>query len=269
MTGTGSSTHKDDPFMGVKRMTEGELEQALKEYFEGLAVRIGEQVGEGKKHLPGQHDQEDHAGKGGGSDDKQTVGFSFFRGTLTKVSDARKIGESPEGWPKHEKIFKDKYLKRFDLEDDVERTLGLWDGPEPSFNAYLKGKRENIIAMAKQWGKDYNQEGMAILLPDIKAPGGKMVWQFDEAASDGDLDSLLGGLNSVKEEYKKMTGKQFPLGVSVKDGQTSFEYWYMDAQSADEAELLISSALNKTTLKTKYQRKGGYEFLLLFQGDDY
>jgi len=44
LSGKGYSTHKDDPFGQAKRMTESELEQALNEYFAGLAVRIGEQV---------------------------------------------------------------------------------------------------------------------------------------------------------------------------------------------------------------------------------
>ena len=268
LTGTGLSTHKDDPFLHVKRMTESELEQALREYFAGLAVRVGEQVGEGRKHLPGKHDQEDHAG-GDGTTEENTVGFSFFRGTLTKVSDARKIGLSSDGWEKHEKIFKDKYLKRFDLEDEVERTIGLWDGPEPSFNAYVKGSRENIIAMAKQWGKDYNQEGMVVLLPSPGADGGKLIWDIDNAASDADLDILLGSLNEVKNKYKERTGKNFPLGVTVKNGETSFEYWHGDEDSAKEANDLITSALNKTTLKTKFRPEGGYEFIPLSLGEDY
>lgn len=167
------------------------------------------------------------------------------------------------------KIFKDKYLKRFDLEDEVERTIGLWDGPEPSFNAYVRGSRENIVAMAKQWGKDYNQEGMVILLPNPGADGGKLVWDIDHAASDADLDVLLGSLNEVKNKYKERTGKNFPLGVTVKNGETSFEYWYGDKDSMAEAKDLIISAVNKTALKTKFRPEGGYEFIPLSLGENY
>ena len=77
LSGKGYSTHKDDPFGQAKRMTESELEQALNEYFAGLAVRIGEQIvepgttkafssGSELKH-PGHPDQSVHGRKGGSS----------------------------------------------------------------------------------------------------------------------------------------------------------------------------------------------------------
>jgi len=77
LSGRGYSTHKDDPFKAVKRMTESELEQALREYFAGLAVRIGEQVvepgttkaftSEGELKHPGHANQKVHGRKGGTS----------------------------------------------------------------------------------------------------------------------------------------------------------------------------------------------------------
>ena len=268
LTGIGSSTHKDDPFMRVKRMTEAELEQVLKDYFAGLAVRIGEQVDDGRKHLPGQHDQSEHGNKGKAETDEKTVGFSFLSGDtwLASTSAARKVGESPDGWAKYEQKFKSQYLKRFNLEDDVERTFGFWGGPEPSFNAYLKGKRENVIAMSKAWAKEHNQQGMALLFPNPEGSGGKLKWDFGKELSDDEMDSFFKNLDDLNKQHGEEFNDYF--GVTVK-GSRNIEYWYKNDQQRNNANFLIEQAVRKTKLPAKFGREHGFDFVLLEQGKDY
>ena len=262
------SNTRDDPYMHVKRMTEAELEQVLKEYFEGLAVRIGEQVGEGRKHLPGKHDQEDHAGGGGGNKDRNTVGFSFLSGDirLPSTSAARKVGESPEGWSKYEQKFKDKFLKQFNLEDDVERTFGFWGGPEPSFNAYLKGNREDVESMAKAWAKEHNQQGMALLFPNPEGTGGKLKWDFGKELSDDEMDSFFKNLDDLNKAHGEEFNDYF--GVTVK-GSRNIEYWYKDKTQQRNASTVIEMALSRTKLPARFDREHGCDFVLLEQGKDY
>ena len=278
LTGTGLSTHKDDPFLHVKRMTESELEQALREYFAGLAVRVGEQVEEptatkafasaGELKHPGHPDQSVHGRKRGGGADENTVGFSFLSGDtrLDSTSKARDLGNSPDGWDKHEIKFKNKYLKQFDLEDDIERTLGFWGGPEPSFNAHLVGKRENVEAMAKSWAKEHNQQGMALLFPNTGGTGGKLKWDFGKELSDSEMDSFFKNLDDLNKQHGEEFNDYF--GVTVK-GSRNIEYWHKSESQGKNARYVIDLAMEKTKLPAKFSKERGYDFVLLEQGKDY
>ena len=271
-----STNIHDDPYAPIKRAAESELQTELEQYFAELAERIAEQealatlparADEGRKHLPGQHDQADHAGKGGSTDDK-TIGFSFLSGDtrLASTAEARKVGESPDGWAKHEHKFKNQYLKRFNLEDDVERTFGFWGGPEPSFNAHLKGKRENVIAMSKAWAKEHNQQGMALLFPNLEGAGGKLKWDFGKELSDDEMDSFFKNLDDLNKDFGDEYNDYF--GVTMKNSR-NIEYWFKDDKQRSNAYTVINMAINKTKLPAGYDKEDGFDFVLLRQGMDY
>lgn len=204
------------------------------------------------------------AGQGG----KKTIGFSFLSGDsrLTTTAQARKLGEAPGGWSKYEKIFRDKYLERFRLEDDVERTIGFWGGPEPSFNAHIRGAKTNVIEMAKAWGKDYNQQGVALLFPNPKGGGGKLLWDFGRKLSDTEWDIFFKNLDDINKEF----GEQFNdyFGATVK-GMSNIEYWYGSKEQRKNAFVIFRMSIEKSKLPASFSRKHGFDFLLLEQGKDY
>lgn len=199
---------------------------------------------------------------------KKTVGFSFLSGDtrFTNTSQARSLGESVEGWDKHERIFKDNYLERFKLKDDVERTIGFWGGPEPSFNAHVRGRRENVIEMAKAWGKDYHQQGMALLIPNPKGAGGKLIWNFGKELSDSEMDMFFKNLDDLNKELGEEFNDYF--GVTTR-GSKSIEYWYKDKLQRNNAYYVIRKAIKQTKLPAKYDKKTGFDFMLLLKGQDY
>ena len=132
LIGTGLSTHKDDPFLHVKRMTESELEQALREYFAGLAVRVGEQVEEpaatkafasaGELKHPGHPNQSVHGRKGGSSIPDDADALQIYRHFADKydvkyfsekgmdLAEAQEVdgylGKLPEKYTKDNDLFK-------------------------------------------------------------------------------------------------------------------------------------------------------------------
>jgi hypothetical protein len=107
----------------------------------------------------------------------------------------------------------------------VEHTLGLWGTPEPSFNAHVTGKVRDVLAFARSWGKDYNQQAMAMLLPTQKGPGGILNWDFGRRLTVGELERLLGGLMWVNEKLMKLDKPVIGfIGLTVKD-QQMVEFW--------------------------------------------
>lgn len=169
---------------------------------------------------------------------------------------------------KHEKIFLEDYLARYDLEDDIERTLGLWSSPEPSFNAFLKGEPGEVEALAQDWGRAYDQEAMALLIPNPNGEGGKLAWDFGRKLSDEELDGLLSGIIQVNQEMR-LAGMDMQVGLTVrKNGNV--EYWYSDSQSMDVGEFAIKRAIGLSGLQLKQAANtGGFDMKLLFKGLDY
>jgi hypothetical protein len=189
----------------------------------------------------------------------KTIGLSFFRGTLQSVSQARAIGESPDGWAKHERIFR-KYLKDLGLEDEVEWTLGFWGGPEPSFNAWVKGAREKVVELAKRWGRDFDQEAVALLFPNPNGEGGKLKWDFGRELSDEEWDSFLNVLHAFNVKLGPKYDDYF--GVTIR-GSRTIEYWYKDEVKWKQSENIIKMAIEKTKLPAVFDKEEGYDFILL------
>jgi len=152
------------------------------------------------------------------------------------------------------------------LKDGIERTFGFWGGPEPSFNAYLNGKRGNVIEMAKAWAKDFNQQGMALLFPNPKGTGGKLKWDFGRNLSDTEMDMFFKNLDDLNKEL----GEQFNdyFGVTVKSSR-NIEYWYSDEKQKDNAYIVILKAIEKTKFPATYGEENGFDFILLELGKDY
>jgi hypothetical protein len=200
--------------------------------------------------------------------ERKTVGFSFLSGetNLHTTAEARKLGKSSEGWEKNERIFRQDYLDKYKLIDDVERTLGYWGGPEPSFNAHLQGTRENMIRMAKAWGKNYNQQGMAMIIPNPKGTGGKLIWDFGRNLSNSELDLFFKNLDDLNKELGEKFNDYF--GVTVK-GSRNVEYWFSQVEQGDNAFRVIDTALGISKIPVKFRREKGYDFILLMQGEDY
>jgi hypothetical protein len=189
------------------------------------------------------------------------LGYTFFKGALESVVEARAAGEGPDGWERHERIFKEEYLPRHKVKDDVEWTIGLWGGPEPSFNAAVKGKRKNVLALAADWGKNYNQDAMAILFPSARGQGARLRWELGKEASDEQLDALLGALAQVNKQMASYLAEQFNLyegfnvGVTVK-GNREIEYWASNEDEAVVGKRLIDNALEMAELAAEYDRFG-------------
>lgn len=197
---------------------------------------------------------------------RRTGGFTWFKGELPGVDAAIQQGKSAQGWVYHERILRSDYLPRFNLIDDVEHTLGLWGSPEPSFNAHVKGKVKNVLAFARTWGKDYNQEAMAILLPTQGGQGGKLSWDFGRQLSMAEMDELLGGLKQVNDELFKMTDAPLGMiGLTVKDYQR-VEFWVHDDKERKFGLSLIQNAIQKAKLSVVNENwEGGYYYRLLSQ----
>jgi hypothetical protein len=197
---------------------------------------------------------------------RKTVGFSSFKGSLNSTAQAREIGLASEGWEKHEGIFRQDFLKPFRLKDDVERTIGFWGGQEPSFNAHVRGKRNNVISMAKAWGERFDQDGMALLFPNPNGTGGKLIWDFGRELSDNEMDLFFRNLDDLNKEL----GEQFNdyFGVTTKGGR-SIEYWYSGETQRNNAFNVIREAIRKTGLPATYDKKSGFDFVLLRKGKDY
>lgn len=198
----------------------------------------------------------------------RTVGFSFLSGEshLTTTEEARTLGESAEGWDKHEQIFREQYLERFELEDDVDQTLGFWGGPEPSFNAHVTGTKANVIRMSGAWGNDFNQQAMALLLPNQGGTGGRLVWEFGRELTDQEMDSFFQILDGMSKELEE-SGSEY-VGVTVKDMKT-IEHWFSDTAGKGDAFTLIRTAVEGMNIEAKFHGEIGYDFILLFKGDDY
>ncbi|MEI7906335.1 MAG: hypothetical protein WCI84_03145 [Bacteroidota bacterium] len=147
LSGKGYSTHKDDPFGQAKRMTESELEQALNEYFAGLAVRIGEQVEEpasakaftsaGELKHPGHADQSVHGRKRGGrlrSDLYSRGGFSYQPISKHTPKDGFMVSIFPE----HETVFNSlDEITPATLNDYLDKRLDVFEKyPNAHFGAW-------------------------------------------------------------------------------------------------------------------------------------
>lgn len=204
---------------------------------------------------------------------KKILGFSFYQaGDMPPIDVAMafKIGNGPDGWAAGERIFRTYYLPKYGVIDDLERTLGLWGTPEPSFNAWLGGRRENIIGLAKEWGQNYQQEAMAILLPTKTGQGGVLSWRFDRPLTNGELDRLLGGIVAVNKELEQM--KDVPLGMiglTVR-GRQQVEFWVSRENEQDFGRYMVEKAMIISKLEIPdIKWKGGYEFVLLWRGTDY
>ena len=197
-----------------------------------------------------------------------TVGFSFLSGetNLKTTRDALNLGNSAEGWNKHEQIFRQKYLKTFNLKDDLTKTIGYWGGPEPSFNASVSGTRENFIAMAKQWGKDYNQQAMAVLLPDKRGAGGKVVINLGKKLSPQEWDVFFAKITDANKVLVQNPDDY--IGVTTKSGNL-VEYWFGSREQRNRAHAVFSKALKEVKKTSDITVEDGYLFKLLFAGDDY
>jgi hypothetical protein len=214
--------------------------------------------------------------KPGGS---KVMGFTFYdaaaHGAQPSVKRALAFGQrKDDGWAANERIFKAQFLSRHHVRDDVKRTLGLWGAPEPSFNAWLKGSQRNILALAKDWGKQYNQEAIALLVPDEKGMGGVLSWDFGRRLTVRELDRVLGGVQQVNQVLRQQreAGQEteiYEVGLTVL-GRRRLEYWVDTGKARENGTALVEQALRVAGVPVPaVQWEGGYEFRLLFRGTDY
>jgi len=206
---------------------------------------------------------------------RPVAGYTFFQGTAPSVVAAREIGESATGWAQHERVLQQDYLPRFKVEGEQERTMGLWSSAEPSFNSRLQGERENIIALAKEWGSTYHQDAMALLFPEAQGTGGKLQWRFVRPLTDTELDTLLNSVNQVNQTLAATLAEQqgldtgFRVGLTVRYGQV-IEYWWGDAVAGRVGRELLNTAISTAQLPRVYESQiGHYAFELLFRGVHY
>ena len=210
----------------------------------------------------------------GAETEPHVLGYTWNREPFETVAAARAAGEAEGGWDKHESTFKDEYLTRFELEDDLERTIGLWDTPEPSFNARVVGDLKRILAMAKAWGADYKQDAVAVLLPDMQGTGGRLVWDLGRKLRDEELDTLLAAVASVNENLAGAVARQhgldeFTVGLTVRQDRI-VEFWVEDETGRMAGTELVGEAIAIAGLQvTESLWRGGYAFRLLFKGSDY
>lgn len=179
------------------------------------------------------------------------VGFSPFRGSLHRMAEARRAGERL--WPQAEKDVWEG-LKRFRLEDDVERTLGLWeDSVEPSFVLEARGSKEDVLAFARAWKEKYRQEAVAVLYPNPKATGGALVWEFERALTDEEWDRLLAPF------------KELGFGGTVRQDGRVFEFWFQDEDAYIAAQAAMNKALSQAGIQVSRQEyvESGFELIFV------
>jgi len=182
---------------------------------------------------------------------KARVGFSPFRGSLHRMAEARREGERL--WPGAEDEAR-AMLERFRLEDDVERTLGLWeDSVEPSFVLEARGSKEDVLAFARAWKEKYHQEAVAVLYPNPKATGGALVWEFERALTDEEWDRLL------------VPFKELGFGGTVRRDGRVFEFWFENDAQRKRALRHFTIALRKAQVpvSAKVSSEKGFEFILV------
>jgi SPP1 gp7 family putative phage head morphogenesis protein len=214
--------------------------------------------------------------KPGGS---KVMGFTFYdaaaHGLQPGVGRALAFGQrKDDGWAANERIFKEEFLPRHHVRDDVKRALGLWGAPEPSFNVWLKGSQRNILALAKDWGKQYNQEAMALLVPHPTGAGGALSWDFGRRLTVRELDRVLGGVQQVNQVLRQQreAGREteiYEVGLTVL-GRRRLEFWVDTGKARENGTALVEQALRVAGVPVPVvQWEGGYEFRLLFRGTDY
>ncbi len=182
---------------------------------------------------------------------KARVGFSPFRGSLHRMADARAAGERL--WPQAEEDVWEG-LKRFHLEDDVERTLGLWaDSVEPSFVLEARGRREDVLSFARAWKEKYRQEAVAVLYPHPEGTGGALVWEFERSLTDEEWDRLLAPF------------KELGFGGTVRQDGRVFEFWFENDAQRIRALRHFMIALRKARIQVsmKVSSEEGFEFILV------
>lgn len=219
--------------------------------------------------------------KAGASDETRTpddgphvLGYTWNREPFATVAAARAAGEAEGGWDKHERAFKEEYLPRFKVRDDVERTIGLWASPEPSFNARVRGEERNVLALAKAWGAEHNQDAVALLLPDAQGTGGRLVWDLGRKLSDSELDVLLGAVGAVNRELAAPLAQSLGLGeltvgLTVRKDRL-LEYWVADETTLRAGRKLLEDAIKMAGQSLpEVQWRGGYSFRMLWRGADY
>jgi hypothetical protein len=208
----------------------------------------------------------------------KTAGISFYKsekyGAVDQVARAVEVGNGTDGWKENGDKLAQYYLPKFDLEDDVEYTIGLWETPEPSFNLRVRGSRENLVGMGKAWGRDYQQKDVVLMVPKVNGKGGILAWDFGRQLSHGEWDQVLGGLMKVNEELASLPDGEWVidfLGASVRGKQT-MEYWYKDQDVRESVKVLINKALKKSGLGIELplpSYRDGFEFISLGMGKDY
>ena len=202
------------------------------------------------------------------------IGYTFWRGALPSVSAARVRGEQPDGWAQAEAEFT-AALPVFELEDDVQRAYGLWNTPEPSLLATVKGARADILRLARHWGAVYQQEAVAVLLPNPEGQGGVLQWDLGRALSDTELERVLTSVQEVNQHLAAKIAREhdlpadFTVGLSV-CAQRFIEFWAATPAERAAAEQLLAEALCTAQLTPPAaQWRGGYDFELLLLGRDY
>ena len=200
------------------------------------------------------------------SNGQKVLGYTFYKpeffGKVGNVREVYQLGYSARGWGFYEQVFRDQYLPRFKVRDDIEWTVGLWGSPEPSYNARLKGDYRNILRLAKKWGNDFSQDGMALLIPSKGGKGGVLSWDFGRELSLGEMDRLLDGLMAVNAKLTPKDIFDF-IGLTVK-GRKRIEFWVRDEAEEIAGRRLIARAIKKAKLTAgQADWQGGYNFVLL------
>ncbi len=179
------------------------------------------------------------------------VGFSPFRGSLHKMAEARAMGARL--WPPAERDVV-AMLSRFNLEDDMERTLGLWaDSVEPSLVLEARGARGDVLTFARAWKEKYRQEAVAVLYPTPGGSGGALVWEFERPLTDAEWDRLLGPF------------KELGMGGTVRRDGRVFEYWFADQDDYMAIHAAFAKALEHAhiTVPKSLRAESGYELIFV------
>ena len=183
------------------------------------------------------------------------------------MAEARAIGEGKDGWAKHAAVFFRK-LEEHGLRDHLLHTIGLWGGPEPSFNAFVRGNVDATFALAKDWGRTYKQDSVAVLIPDRRGTGGISRWTFDRDLTNDELDNLLGAMATINTRQKQIAIRggiePVEIGLTVKSNR-EVEYWYGDMKDRRAVSLLLEEAMTMSGLSPSQRWWGGgyrREFLM-------
>ncbi|MGI6366884.1 MAG: hypothetical protein ACOX2L_00750 [Anaerolineae bacterium] len=131
-----------------------------------------------------------------------------------------------------------------------------------------------MLEMARAWGRDHDQDAMALLLPNAEGTGGRLIWDLGRRLKDEELDTLLAAVGSVNRELAGQVAQEhdleeITLGPTVRDDRL-VGLWVPGMAERIAGGRLFSEAIRRAQMGGASERyESGCVFQLLFKDRDY